>query len=321
MIRFACPGCGASYTVDDSKAGKTGRCPKCQSQFQIPAAGEGTSAPAGGSRPGPALPPADPNAPVEIAPCPGCDARLSVPAADVGAEVECPYCKSVYVARRPGPGTPPPRPAADAGRSDEEDEYDRPRRRSRHEDEYEDEEDEYDRPRRRSRYDEEEDEYDRPRRRRRRRPAPQSGLVSTIAICNYVLGGLCLLCTCLFVGVGAMVPEMQKKGKMPQNMQGIEGDVLAVIMFGLGGCNLLLALMLVLAGVGVSQRKNYGRILTFICAGLALLYTLYLIYNTLTLLGGGNAPGLCFSMLLTLMFGAYGVFALVAMIKGGEEFS
>ena len=44
MIRFACPGCGATYSVDDAKGGKSGRCPKCQTQFQIPMP-EGAAAP------------------------------------------------------------------------------------------------------------------------------------------------------------------------------------------------------------------------------------------------------------------------------------
>ncbi len=36
MIRFECPGCQAIYTVKDDKAGKTGKCPSCGSQFVIP---------------------------------------------------------------------------------------------------------------------------------------------------------------------------------------------------------------------------------------------------------------------------------------------
>ncbi len=36
MIRFECPGCRAIYTVKDDKAGKTGKCPSCGSQFVIP---------------------------------------------------------------------------------------------------------------------------------------------------------------------------------------------------------------------------------------------------------------------------------------------
>src|SRR5690242_5080167 len=102
MIRFSCPGCGAVYTVDDAKGGKTGKCPKCQTQFQIPTPeGAGPPPPPAAEPPAtlpppPPTPPTDPHAPVEIAPCPGCQARLSVAPADLGADVECPYCKTVY---------------------------------------------------------------------------------------------------------------------------------------------------------------------------------------------------------------------------------
>jgi hypothetical protein len=92
MIQFECPGCGAAYSVDDTKAGKTGQCPKCQSQFVIPHA----------AADGPPPLPANPNAPVEVSPCPGCQVRLSVAPADLGSDVECPYCKTVFRAEAPG---------------------------------------------------------------------------------------------------------------------------------------------------------------------------------------------------------------------------
>jgi TM2 domain-containing membrane protein YozV len=98
MIRFSCPGCAATYSVDDAKAGKTGKCPKCQSQFVIPAS-VSPAADAPPPLPTPSAP--DPGAAVEIAPCPGCQARLSVAASDIGVNVECPYCKTVYAAARP----------------------------------------------------------------------------------------------------------------------------------------------------------------------------------------------------------------------------
>jgi hypothetical protein len=186
MIRFACPGCQATFTVDDSKAGKTGNCPKCQTQFIIPQPEPGGAGPAVGTTSAPMLnvpvspPPPAANDPVEIDPCPKCQTRLSVSPADVGSDVECPYCKTVFRAVRPGGGrTPAPPPAppkrGDADRPsrrrpDDEDD-DRPRRRGRRDD---DDVDEADRPARRGsgrrRDDDDEDDYeDRPRRRNRRR--------------------------------------------------------------------------------------------------------------------------------------------------------
>jgi len=36
MIQFNCPGCQASYSVSDERAGKQGKCPKCQTAFTVP---------------------------------------------------------------------------------------------------------------------------------------------------------------------------------------------------------------------------------------------------------------------------------------------
>ena len=37
MIRFSCPHCGKPYRIDDSHAGKKGKCSKCGLQFRVPA--------------------------------------------------------------------------------------------------------------------------------------------------------------------------------------------------------------------------------------------------------------------------------------------
>jgi DNA-directed RNA polymerase subunit M/transcription elongation factor TFIIS len=187
MIKFACPGCSATFTVADEKAGKSGKCPKCQSEFVIPAA-EGAPPVAdippplppvqppplpGGDPPRTGSPP-DPNQPVEIQPCPKCGSRLSVLPADVGVEIQCPSCDTVFKALR-ADAPPPPDSGSRSKRSSElvkvgsgsrreDDEEERPsRRRSRRED------DEDDRPSRRRRRDDDDDEDDRPSRRRSRR--------------------------------------------------------------------------------------------------------------------------------------------------------
>ncbi len=197
MIRFACPGCNATFSVGDEKAGKTGKCPKCQSQFVIPEA-EGGPAP---SSPPPPPPVSDD---VEIAPCPGCQARLSVSASDVGVDVECPYCKTVYTAKRFG-ATQQPKPRRDdndaiamvdadrpkSPRRPRDDEEEAPRSRRRDRD---DDDDEDTRPSRRRR-DDDEDEEDRPRRKkRRRRSAPATSSAASTAL---VLGIISLFVWCI----------------------------------------------------------------------------------------------------------------------------
>jgi hypothetical protein len=173
MIRFACPGCMASFAVGPEQAGKPGQCPHCQARYVIPPA----PADAPPSNPLPAVGPDDA---VEIRPCPKCQSRLSVLAGDLGSDVECPNCHTVYKAVRATAPPPPPRERSRAGgrlvergsdrdntdderrsrRDRDRDDEDRPRRSSRRdEDDDEDEDDRWERRRsRRRRY---EDEYDR----------------------------------------------------------------------------------------------------------------------------------------------------------------
>ena len=132
MIKFACPGCAEVYSVEDAKAGKSGKCPKCQADFVIPGA-ESTATP---SLPAPSAPP------VEIRPCPGCHAKLSVTAEDVGKDVECPYCRTTFRAMASRDV------ARQSGRSGDTVEDDRPRKRSERRERYDDDFGD-DRPRRR----------------------------------------------------------------------------------------------------------------------------------------------------------------------------
>ena len=229
MIKFACPGCSAVFSVGDEKAGKTGKCPKCQSQFVIPEA-EATppTAPA----------PVSDTADIEIKPCPGCKATLTVAKSDLGLDVECPYCKTVYKATKPG-GTataatvddrPSRRPRDDdenrpkrrSPRDEDEDEDDedddRPRRKNRRDD---DDEAEDDRPRRRSRRDDDKDYDDRPRRRRSSRGsrAEAQAAVNGPAIFLLVLGILALVYAVVnvvfsLVGFGPRAAAIQQQNAM-----------------------------------------------------------------------------------------------------------
>lgn len=139
MIRFACPGCGAKYTVDDARAGKATRCKRCRTKFLVPSPGQPPAPP-----PVPLDPPAPPPAPprrqaldnewstppkgpprpsvpelpqlpappkfkgVEIAPCPGCHAQLTVNPDSLGSNVECPHCHTIFAAVKPGAIVGPP---------------------------------------------------------------------------------------------------------------------------------------------------------------------------------------------------------------------
>lgn len=240
MIQFACPGCEAVYSVGDEKGGKTSRCPRCDTQFQIPMP-DGAAA---------ATPPPPVSAPptdtVEVA-CPTCSGALAVTATDVGASVECPFCKSVFTARPgAGPSAGPGRPRSSlsdvldtaGGRAGD----DRPSRRGRTRDEDEDD----DRPsrRRRSTWDDEDD--DRPSRRGRRRgrdvddgmdePDTLGQVMGIVSLVSGIAGLVSVICCCLGLlfalvaivtgGIGLTRPTYRG-----MSLAGVIMGVFAIVLF------------------------------------------------------------------------------------------
>ena len=225
MIRFACPGCQHLFTVGLEKAGKSGRCPKCQTQFTIPQPNSPEADPPMADSPEamfPSPPPnprelppplpspivpltlpqpqLDPNTPVEVAPCPGCKIRLSVLPADLGKEVECPTCKTIFAANLSDAPLPPPLEKAKTSASqkfgagarakaDDDDDDERPSKRRRSSTRDDDDDDNDDRPsRRRSRSRrsrDDDDDYDD----RRSGSSQKPGNVTAVGV-MFLVGGI-----------------------------------------------------------------------------------------------------------------------------------
>lgn len=271
MIQFACPGCAAVFAVGDEKGGKTGKCPNCGAQFQIPMP-QASAPPPVPPPPKPTLtplspPPLPPPAGAVELSCPSCRGALAVHAADLEAVVECPFCKTQFRAAKPGESPPTSRSGSKSSLHDvlgpvsggerrsrrgrREDDDERPSRRDRARDDDEDE-----RPSRRSRS--RDDEDDRPSRRRRRGGDEPE-----------LKGGQGL-------GIGSMVCGILALA--------IELPSLATNLFGLGCCfcvpfswlghALAVILGLVGLGLGVFALKTPGRgmaIAGVSCSGAALL--------------------------------------------------
>jgi predicted Zn finger-like uncharacterized protein len=196
MIRFACPSCSATFSVGDEKAGKSGKCPKCLTQFLIPALDGQSATRNTESASAPELPPAalqqvsmpamnllDPALPVEIDPCPKCQTKLSVSTSDLGNDVECPYCKTVFKSTKFGtrPPAPPPPPKKKSSFESESSE----RRSSRRDDDDDDTDKKPARSRRSRKVDDDDDDDDDPPPRRRRRSSSrgtQTVMVSRIGV-------------------------------------------------------------------------------------------------------------------------------------------
>ena len=148
MIRFTCPECRTTYSAAEEHAGKRTTCKKCGAKFLIP----------DGSEPDPASPPAlpyeveassfppppppvpepapsflappapeppapEPAIPVELAPCPQCHAKMSVRPEDVGFDIQCPFCQTVFrgvAAETTGLASPSSDPAAHSAPAESE---------------------------------------------------------------------------------------------------------------------------------------------------------------------------------------------------------
>ena len=169
MIRIECPGCAANFSVPESKAGHTGRCPTCGTQVAVPDADLPTVA-------ADATPQRVAEESVEVRPCPGCQARMAVARGDLGTTVECPYCVTRFLAESADERPPVPQPP----RRERPSSRTTPPRPSQRRDETDDD------------LDDEDDEGDR-RRRRRPRRASSTGNVGTIGVLLIVGGVYALL--------------------------------------------------------------------------------------------------------------------------------
>jgi hypothetical protein len=198
MIRFACPGCNATFSVPDDQAGQPGACDKCAVRFLIPAP---LTAPIEAPPPVEAPPPLPvstrPSGALEIRNCPTCEAKVSILPDDIGHEVECPACKAIFKVKDTSNTKSSSRRRRE---EDDDDEYrSSSRRSSRRRSQRDEEDDEEDvdgkyRKRSRSRY-EEDDDYERDERGYIAKPS-EVQTISTLLIVGGVIA--CLA----FLGIG-----------------------------------------------------------------------------------------------------------------------
>ncbi|MBI1247246.1 hypothetical protein GC197_05300 [bacterium] len=139
-------------------------------------------------------------------------------------------------------------------------------------------------------------------------PQGSKPLIITIAVINYVFGGLQLACgACVAIfGAGFMQVIMaaaQENQKFDANDKAAVGVMTAVVI-GVGVITGLLGLPLILAGYGVQTQREWGRILTIVLAGISgllallslmslspvgLIYAAYTIFTLVVLLNPDNA--------------------------------
>ena len=226
-------------------------------------------------------------------------------------------------------------------RDDDDDEEDeRPSKRKRNRDEDDDDED--DRPlRRRSsrrRDDDDDDDYDRPRRRRGTSSRRRSGgngerpvLVTIVAILEFLGAAGSVIC-----GIGLMVagpvilggltgmaesipnnPDAANSAQVANAKAGMQGVAAGITgaFICCGVFSLLWGVLQVFGGMGLMKMQRYGQIITWILAVLAIMSALYGGYSSMGVRGGGLYAG--GGSLFQL---AFGVVAIIAMVKHNDEF-
>ena len=115
MIHFVCPKCETTFSAEEEHAGQRTTCKNCGVKFLIPGGAEPLPYEVEPSASPPPLPPvpeqepsflappapepptAEPSVPVELAPCPKCQAKMSVRPEDVGFDLQCPFCQTVFL--------------------------------------------------------------------------------------------------------------------------------------------------------------------------------------------------------------------------------
>ncbi len=212
VVLAPCPTCGARLTVNAEDVGAHVECPMCKSVFQGQAAPTPTVVV-------PSPPPPPEPADVDIAPCPKCRAELTVSETDLGQDVECPHCQTVYTAARPQPkaGTqlaksvrgaaPPPSKSGDDNEGKKKPYEFKPKAKKKEDSPFadDDNEDDDDRPsrrkkkKRRSRRDDDDDDDD-VEDRRHRSYAPHDGVLNLVlAIVAFFFNGGGFCCGCVYV--------------------------------------------------------------------------------------------------------------------------
>ncbi|TMQ32253.1 MAG: DUF2127 domain-containing protein [Planctomycetota bacterium] len=145
------------------------------------------------------------------------------------------------------------------------------------------------------------------------RPVRRSGAVTAVAIVNFILGGLYVLCGLLVMIFGGVFAAMIT-GAINSNPQNVAdpqaqqaakavGGVMGVAAVWAGVCMMIFAAPTIIAGIGVLNRRQWGRILTLILGALSGLGALL------------NLTGLPRSLPNIIVAGGYCALVYVILLK------
>jgi hypothetical protein len=155
-------------------------------------------------------------------------------------------------------------------------------------------------------------------------PSGRSGAVTAVAVVNFVLGALNVICgIVMFVAFNSimglfssafsqaaqqqpgMTAEQQKQLQQASGVMGTLGTAGGII---LGTCGLIFGILYILGGVGVLNRRSWGRILTIILGIFAAIIAVLALFTL-------NIPVL-------VVDGGYAIFVLIVLFnsKNAAEF-
>lgn len=183
-------------------------------------------------------------------------------------------------------------------------------------DDYDDDDDRPRRARRRSRDD---DDYEDIGRRRRSGGGERSGSVTSVGVISIILGSLTLLCgLCAVVGSFTFLaagPGGQFGGRNVLPFQAAGGVAviisLVVVIFGV---------LYLTGGIGVIQRRNWGRIMTLVMAGFSILSGILCLIAVVGMLATpapieGKMIGVLIYLLGAFIYFAHGIMAFVVLLS------
>jgi hypothetical protein len=148
-------------------------------------------------------------------------------------------------------------------------------------------------------------------------PKPRSGLVTAVAIVEFVVAGLALICGVIYGvfgllvgGTGAVAQELSKQAAQadPATQAALAQAQAWATYFKWGGLLLLLAgILSIVGGVGVIQRRSWGMVLSLLVA--------------VMFLAGAALLGMAHDFLSLGLYGATGLFILIGLLSKKGEFA
>jgi hypothetical protein len=136
--------------------------------------------------------------------------------------------------------------------------------------------------------------------------------IITIAVFNFVLSAMNLLCgvvSAIAAFGGAMLAS--SFGRRGVDGADVAGGIFFVIFIIVAILYFVFGVMLLMGGIGLLKRENWGRIVTLICAGLAGVFALFQIFAILS--------GSWVNILWFLLLAGYCISAFIILLSGGAN--